>query len=93
MRIVGDIEHPVFKITIFKNDGKYSVKFETALLEQTYKFREDERIQSVEDVKKIVDDIFIQKIEILLRGMNDAKFEALVRNLPLPDEDEFDKIV
>lgn len=93
MRIVGEIEHPVLKITLFKNDGKFSVKFETALLEQTYKFRDDERLQTVEDVKKIVDNVFIQKVEALLRGMNEAKFDSLVRNLPIPEEDEFDKII
>ena len=28
MRIVGDIEHPRLKITVFKNDGRFSLKFE-----------------------------------------------------------------
>ena len=93
MRIVGEIEHPRLKITVFKNDGKFSLKFESGLLEQTYKFRDDDRLASVDDVKKLVDTTFITKIEDILRGMYAAKIETMQRNLSQPEEDEFDKIV
>ena len=63
MRIVGEIDHPRLKISIFKNDGKFSLKFEANLLEQIYKFRDDERLGSVDDVKRIVDAAFIEKIQ------------------------------
>jgi hypothetical protein len=69
MRVVGEIDHPRMKITIFKNDGKFSLKFEANLLEQIYKFREDPRLESVEDVKKMLDTEFIEKVENILRGV------------------------
>ena len=93
MRIVGDITHSQMKITIFKNDGKFSLKFESGLLEQTYKFRDDERLATVEDMKQIVDQSFIHKIEEILRGMHDAKLDTLQRHLTQPEDDEFDQIV
>jgi hypothetical protein len=93
MRIVGDIEHPRMKISIFKNEGKFSIKFESGLLEQLYKFRDDERLASVDDVKKVVDAVFVEKIEDILRGMYGAKMEAMQRNLVQSEEDEFEVII
>ena len=92
MRIVGEIDHPRLKITVFKNDGKFSLKFEGGLLEQTYKFRDDARLASVDDVKRIVDTDFIQKIEDILRGMKSAQLAAIERAFPI-DAEEFDVIL
>jgi hypothetical protein len=93
MKIIGEVSHPRLKITVFKYEGKCSIKFEAGLLEQTYKFREDDRLQTFDDVKVLIDDIFIEKVEEILRGMIDARFEALDRNLPKLDENEFDVIL
>ncbi len=93
MRIVGEIEHPRLKITVFKNDGKFSLKFESGLLEQTYKFRDDDRLASVDDVKRLVDNTFVEKIEEILRGMYAIKMETMQRHLAQPEEDEFEVIV
>ena len=93
MRIVGDIAHLHMKVTIFKNDGKFSIKCESGLLEQIYKFRDDDRLATVEDVKKVVDASFIQKMEDILRGMYEGKMEAMQRNLAQPEDAEFETIV
>jgi hypothetical protein len=92
MRVVGEIEHPRLKITIFKNDGKFSIKFEGSLLEQIYKFRDDERLGSVDAVKSLVDAEFIAKIEEHLRSMKIAQMSAIARAFPV-NEDEFDVIL
>ena len=34
MRILGYLEHPTLKITVFKMDNRISVKFENSLYEQ-----------------------------------------------------------
>ena len=92
MRIIGEILHPIMKITVFKNDGKLSIKFESGLIEQIYKFRDDERLQTFEDIQKIIDEAFIQKTEEILRGMYDIKQAAMNRHLAI-DEEEFEKII
>ncbi len=92
MRIVGEIDHPRLKISIFKNEGKFSIKFEGGLLEQTYKFRDDERLGSVDHVKRIVDADFITEIENILRGMKQAQMQAMERAFPI-DAHEFDVIL
>ncbi len=93
MRIVGEVPHPRLKITIFKNEGKFSVKCESGLLEQIYKFRDDDRLAIADDVKKMVDDSFIQKMEDILRGMYEAKMDTMQRHLTQPDEETFEVIV
>jgi hypothetical protein len=92
MRIVGEIAHPVMKITVFKNDGKFSIKFESGLLEHIYKFREDERLQTFEDIQKFADEIFIEKSADILRGMYEAREVAFQRNFQ-EEDDEFDTII
>jgi esterase/lipase superfamily enzyme len=92
MRIVGELPHPVMKITVFKNDGKFSIKFESGLVEQIYKFREDERLQTFEDIQKLADEVFIEKTADLLRGMYATRDDAFQRNF-VEEEDEFDVIL
>lgn len=92
MRIVGEIKHPVYKITIFKMDTRYSVKFEDRDLEQTYKFREGEIVQSLADVYALMDQAFMQSIDEAFEQMRNAS----VRALALAQErqlDEFDEII
>jgi hypothetical protein len=92
MRIVGEIPHPIIKITVFKNDGKFSIKAESGLMEQIYKFRDDERLQSFEDIQKLVDEVFIKKIEENITNMYESKHEAIHRHLA-HEVGEFEKIL
>ena len=49
MRIIGYIEHPNLKITVFKNEGKVSVQLESGLNVQLYKFRDGEGVENGRD--------------------------------------------
>ena len=93
MRIVGTIDHPTLKITVFKMDEKFSIKFENGLLEQTYKIRAGSEINSFEDIQKMVDAKWISSIMQTLQQMNQSKLEATARFLVVNDEAEFDNII
>jgi hypothetical protein len=82
MRIIGNIEHPGLKITVFKMDNKLSVKFETGLYELTYKFRESEQLKDLSDMQRFLDAQFIQAVEARFAGMHQEKNEAMQRFLP-----------
>lgn len=59
MRIVDEWNHDKMKVTVMIMNGRYSVKLEQNLLEQTYKFR-DEQISSVEQLKeKMTEDFYL----------------------------------
>lgn len=93
MRIIGYIDHPHLKITVFKMDNRLSVKFETGLYEQTYKYRTGDGMESLEDVKKQVDEPFLAQVEELFVKMHQVKNESLRRNIEVSSEDEFDEII
>lgn len=61
MRIIGTIEHPVLKISIFGWNEKYIVKAEAGLFEQSYKFRQDD-FTDVASLKLFFDEIMMNDI-------------------------------
>ncbi|MFN7118425.1 MAG: hypothetical protein ACK4TA_16630 [Saprospiraceae bacterium] len=93
MRIIGNIEHPILKITIFKMDNKFSVKFESGLYEQTYKFRSSDAVKGLEDIQKIVDATFCEEVLQTLNVMHQRKNAAMARALPQETMTEFEEII
>ncbi len=93
MRIIGNIEHPILKITVFKMDNKLSVKFESGLYEQTYKFRSSDAVQGLEDIEKIVDATFCEAVLQDLNRMHQRKNQAMARTLPQEVNQEFEEII
>ena len=93
MRITGYIEHPSMKITVFKMDNRLSVKFETGMYEQTFKFRESDEIAGFEDVQRIVDGAFMQAVLDNFSLLHSMKNEALQRGLPKATADKFEEII
>ena len=82
MRIIGYIEHPVMKITVFKDNGKLSAKFETGLFEQTYKFREMDTMKNLTDVQGLVDATYQAQVMEHFQTMNQIRNTGLDRFLP-----------
>lgn len=93
MRIIGNIEHPILKITVFKMDNKFSVKFESGLYEQTYKFRSSDVVSGLEAIKKMVDATFCEEVLQELNKMHQRKNQAMVRTLPQEIDAEFEEII
>ena len=93
MRVIGNIDHPILKITAFKMDNKLSIKFESGLFEQTYKIRESEQLSTFEDLQNLVDEGFINDVIEELKKMNQIKKSAFSRYLTQAEEDEFEDII
>ena len=93
MRIIGYLEHPRLKITVFKMDTRLSVKFETGMLEQTYKFRTQQGLEGLADIEKLVDDVFTSKVEEHFASMQKVSMAAYERLIPDEEEDEFETII
>ncbi len=68
MRIIDSIPHPSISISIFQMNDKFIVKFEAGPMEQAFKFYTEE-VKSVEGLKKIVNDDFIEKVRIRFNEM------------------------
>ena len=93
MRIIGNIEHLVLKITVFKMDNKLSLKFETGQYEQTFKFRESDELNDLESIQKLVDEQFTSFVMEHFEKMHRAKNEAFKRFLPKAEAQLFDEII
>lgn len=80
MRIIGNIPHPIVKITVFQLNMKYAVKLEAGLMEQTFKLRESDSIRGLDDIARLLDDNFIEACLSRFREMNtdlQAAFQRL----------------
>ncbi len=93
MRIIGYIEHPVLKITVFKMDNRLSVKFESGLYEQTYKLRDNDAFGTLADVERLVDAAFCESVLQLFNQMHALKNEALAKHLPAQADELFEEII
>jgi hypothetical protein len=60
MRIVDEIPHELFKITVFSWNGKYIIKFELDKYEQTFKM--DEKEVNLTIIRKMIDEAFLDDI-------------------------------
>ena len=92
MRIIGNLDFPGIKATIFKMEDRLSIKFETGLYEQTFKFRSGEGIESVEEVRTLLSPAFLHGIQQGFNQMHQIRVLAVENtrssgeNLPLFEE-------
>lgn len=92
MRIIGSVDHPKYKITLFKMDDRFSVKFEDGLLEQTYKFRGEHRLSNAAELRRLIDAAFLRDVSDTFARMHRHRRAMLTRQLP-PEEAGFDTII
>lgn len=76
MRVVEEIVRPESKITIYAWNGKFIIKFEQDILEQTYKVSELD-LTGESDVKAILSEAFISKVEQRFVQMRQEFYTAL----------------
>ena len=91
MRIIRYIDHPQCKITIFKMDNKFALKFESGLYEQTYKFRIGNTVETVEDIRHFVDPEFVSSVLDQFAEMHRSAREGMGRlteDMEKPEEFE-----
>ena len=62
MRVVAELPHPDFKISIFNMNHKFIVKIEKGSLEQSYKMAEADLTDGINSVFELLDDAFLQTV-------------------------------
>jgi hypothetical protein len=78
MRVVREIVHPDFKITIFSWNNRYLIKLEQGLLEQTYKISALD-VSGDEELLSILDAEFLHQAGLRFQEMGHSLYEARVR--------------
>ena len=77
MKVIGNVSHHEFGITIFSWNNKYLIKFEKDNLEQTYKISEFE-VTGDEDIHEMLqNEAFLNRIAERFEAMQQDLNEAL----------------
>lgn len=69
MRIIAELPHPDFKISILNMNNKFIVKIEQGSLEQSYKIPEMDLTDGVNSVFELLDEEFLKKVAIRFNDM------------------------
>ena len=62
MRIIAEIPHPDFKVSILNMNRKFIIKIEQGALEQTYKVAEMDLMDGVNSVFELLDEPFYKTV-------------------------------
>jgi hypothetical protein len=62
MRIIAELPHPEFKISILNMNAKFIIKIEKGTLEQTYKLPEMDLTDGVNSVFELLDEAFLKTV-------------------------------
>lgn len=93
MRIIGEIQHPSLKITIFKMGERTSVKIENERYEQTYKLGAEDRLSNVETIERWMDAHFLENVQKTFQQMHQTQMGAMSRLFPTVSENTFEDII
>jgi hypothetical protein len=77
MRIIAELPHPDFKITLFSWNNRYLIKLEAGHLEQTYKV--DQFDVEEKRLNKLLDEQFLKEIADRFASMDKSLQAALYR--------------
>ncbi len=79
MRVIAELPHPEFKITIFSMNHKFIVKIEKGILEQSYKLAEMDLTDGVNSVFEILDEEFLKGVSARFMDMGKDFKDAYYR--------------
>lgn len=80
MRVLKEIPHHTFKITVFGMNAKYVIKIEWGPLEQTFKLAELDVMGGLDDVDKILTDEFLKSCMLRFHSMS-ADFNEAFKSI------------
>ena len=69
MRVIAELPHPDFKISIFSMNQKFIVKIERGILEQSYKISEMDITDGVNSVFELLDEEFLVTVTARFKEM------------------------
>ena len=73
MRVIGEVPHNHYKITLFNWNGKFIIKIESGWLEQSYKVDEFDIMEN--ELHSLLDETFLASVADRFRAMH-ADFQA-----------------
>ncbi len=69
LRIVGEIAHPVYKITLFQHGDRFTLQIDHGVISQQYRVRQSPSLESPDDILHMVDPAFLAEAADLFDRM------------------------
>jgi len=91
MRIIGEIKHPKYKITVLKMNEKVTLQIEDRLVSQSYVFRDGSGVSDLASAEQVLTPDFMEGIEARFSQMNSDYIKALEK-MNMDMDDDFDII-
>lgn len=82
MRVLDTIFHPSMSIQILIWNDKYIIRFEAGPMEQHFKFPVED-IPSIEHLKSVINDAFIEKVRQRFKDMYQQLIDSQFGQRPL----------
>lgn len=79
MRVIAELPHPEFKITIFSMNQKFIIKAEKGILEQSYKIPDMDLTDGINSVFELLDEDFLKTIAVRFIDMGKDFKDAYYR--------------
>jgi hypothetical protein len=79
MRIIAELPHPDFKISILSMNQKFIVKIEQGTLEQTYKIPDMDLTDGINSVFEVLDEAFLKTVSERFVQMGKDYYDAYYR--------------
>ena len=79
MRIIAELPHPDFKISILNMNAKFIVKIEQGSLEQSYKIPDVDLAEGINSVFEILDEEFLKTVSARFIAMRTDFKDAYFR--------------
>ncbi len=77
MRIIGEIPHATYKITVLKMNERVTIQIEDRLVSQSFVFRDGSGIKDLGTAEQLLTFDFMQKVTKRFQSMNKDYAEAL----------------
>lgn len=92
MRVIGHIDNTPFKVTVFKMDLRFTVKFEAGMYELAYRFPVTEHIDGLAAIQALITPQFVERVQGQFADMHRTALEALATTAQAA-QDEFETII
>ena len=79
MRIIAELPHPEFKISILNMNQKFIIKIEQGVMEQSYKIAEMDLLDGVNSVFELLDEAFLKTVSARFAEMHKDFKESYFR--------------
>ena len=91
MKIVLEIQHPVYKITVFKSGFRHIVKFDRPDLDFAFKFQ-DGHFDNLQQLEEAIEQRLLPQADGLYEHLSNAMVHAFVTD-DAPSTDSFPNII